>query len=45
MGYICGSIKDVVDSRVGNRITTAAAYRAVAGSLSKENGRKTVAEI
>jgi len=45
VGYICGSIKDVADARVGDTITTAAAYRAAAGRLSKENGGKTVAEI
>ncbi len=45
VGYICGSIKDVQDARVGDTIALAAQYKAEAARISKENGGKAIADI
>jgi len=45
VGYICGSIKDVQDARVGDTITLASQFRAAANEISKENGNKPINEI
>lgn len=45
VGYLCGSIKDVSDARVGDTITLASEYKAAATRLSMENGNKPISEI
>jgi len=45
VGYICGSVKDVQDTRVGDTITLASQYKAAANEISKENGNKPIGEI
>lgn len=45
VGYICGSIKDVSDARVGDTITLAGQYKSAAAEISKQNGGKTISEI
>ena len=45
VGYICGSIKDVQDARVGDTITLASQYKANASIISKANGGKSISEI
>lgn len=45
VGYICGSIKDVTDARVGDTITLSRDYKKEATRISKENGGKSISEI
>jgi len=45
VGYICGSIKDVQDARVGDTITLSSEYKAAATEISKKNGNKPISEI
>jgi len=45
VGYICGSIKDVQDARVGDTITLSSQYKTKAAKISKENGGKMISEI
>jgi len=45
VGYICGSIKDVQDARVGDTITLSTQYKAAAAEISKKNGNKPISEI
>ena len=45
VGYICGSIKDVQDARVGDTITLASEFKSAANEISKENGNKPIQEI
>ena len=45
VGYICGSIKDVSDARVGDTITLSSQYKQEAAKISKENGGKSISEI
>jgi len=45
VGYLCGSIKDVSDAKVGDTISDAGVYKRIAGELSRENGGKTIAEL
>jgi GTP-binding protein LepA len=45
VGYICGSIKDVQDARVGDTITLASEFKSAANEISKKNGNKPIQEI
>lgn len=45
VGYVCGSIKDVQDARVGDTITLSSQYKAAASIISKENDGKAIADI
>lgn len=45
VGYICGSIKDVQDARVGDTIVLASQYKEAANILSKENNNKAISDI
>lgn len=45
VGYVCGSIKDVQDARVGDTITLSSDYKTAANEISKENGNKPITEI
>jgi len=45
VGYLCGSIKDVGDARVGDTITDAGVYKRLAGELSRENDGRSIAEL
>ncbi len=45
VGYICGSIKDVQDARVGDTITLASQYKAAASEIVKANGNTPINEI
>ena len=45
VGYICGSIKDVQDARVGDTIALASQYKAAASAISKANGGKSIGDI
>lgn len=45
VGYICGSIKDVTDARVGDTITLSSQYKAAASEISKANSNKQIQEI
>lgn len=45
VGYICGSIKDVQDARVGDTITLSSQYKTNAAMISKDNGGKSISEI
>lgn len=45
VGYICGSIKDVQDARVGDTIVLASEYKEAANILSKENNNKAISDI
>jgi len=37
VGYMCGSIRDVLDARVGDTVTLASEYKAAAKKLEQEN--------
>lgn len=45
VGYMCGSIRDVQDARVGDTIALAPQYKAAAAAISKANGNKPISEI
>jgi len=45
VGYICGSIKDVQDARVGDTITLSTQYKAAASVIMKANGNRQISDI
>jgi len=45
VGYICGSIKDVSDARVGDTISLASQFKSAAAEISKENDNRPINEI
>jgi len=45
VGYICGSIKDVQDARVGDTITLSSDYKLAAAEISKQNDNRQIQEI
>jgi len=45
VGYICGSIKDVQDARVGDTITLSTQYKAAAAAIMKANGNRQICDI
>ncbi len=45
VGYICGSIKDVLDARVGDTITLSSEYKAAAKELDPKDGEDPITPL